>query len=313
MSDESLIAPKNPDGFTTESPIRAFTDFKTEDLYAIGKGFRPSLAHMAAYMSAMESKERWQLIQVILPRDNDGEPTMLFRKVLPPMHVLPPMPDDIYTRLTGEIFRDAGITTEREARSSEALATAYGFQHTKDLPVRSIQTREVRDRTSPSGVRTEALPPEHDFNRRVDDPIHPKHYDGNACAEIIEHMPTNVGLAGKYIWRLGEKDAVAQEIGKLIFYLKRQHTLATGKHAGFGRVRFGFSDPEKAVIYQAYCMERINERFGKNEFDVDRAAAMTNLVQYTMSGRVDFLKSAIALMESLLKAYGIETGTGLAV
>jgi hypothetical protein len=84
----SLIEPKKPDNFEHESPIRAFTDFKVAGGYAIGKGFRPSLAHLSTYLDAMESKEHWQFVQIILPDDDDGAPTMLFRKSLPTMNVL---------------------------------------------------------------------------------------------------------------------------------------------------------------------------------------------------------------------------------
>jgi hypothetical protein len=79
----TLIAPKKPDNFTTESPIRAFTEFKVAGNYAIGKGFRPSLAHLAQYLDAMLSKEGWGFMQVILPRDSDGDPTIMFEKGLP--------------------------------------------------------------------------------------------------------------------------------------------------------------------------------------------------------------------------------------
>ncbi len=76
----SIIEPKKVDGFTTESPIRAFTDFQVNGKYAIGKGFRPSMAHLAAYLDAMHTKEGWAFAQIILPRDSDGDPTILFWK-----------------------------------------------------------------------------------------------------------------------------------------------------------------------------------------------------------------------------------------
>lgn len=80
MTDDSLISAKQPDGFTTESPIRAFTDFSVNGLYAIGKGFRPSLAHFSAYLDAMETKEGWALVQVILPTVDGRDPTVIFRR-----------------------------------------------------------------------------------------------------------------------------------------------------------------------------------------------------------------------------------------
>lgn len=80
---ETLISPKQRDGFTSESPIRAFTEFRVSRTIAIGKGFRPSLAHLHDYLAAMEAKEGWIFAQIILPRDNDGEPTILFRRQPP--------------------------------------------------------------------------------------------------------------------------------------------------------------------------------------------------------------------------------------
>lgn len=77
---ETLIAPKDRDNFSSESPIRAFTDFQVSGLYAIGKGFRPSLGHLATYLDAMEQKEGWALVQVILPTDDAGNPTIVFHK-----------------------------------------------------------------------------------------------------------------------------------------------------------------------------------------------------------------------------------------
>ena len=83
MSDDSLTAPKRKDGFEHESPIRAFTDFKVEGTYAIGKGFRPSLAHLTAYLNAMEAKEGWTMVQIILPDDDASDPTIIFRRDTP--------------------------------------------------------------------------------------------------------------------------------------------------------------------------------------------------------------------------------------
>lgn len=79
--DNRLISAKAADNFTTESPVRAFTDFQVSGHYAIGKGFRPSLAHLARYLDAMETREGWRLVQIILPDDDAGDPTILFHKV----------------------------------------------------------------------------------------------------------------------------------------------------------------------------------------------------------------------------------------
>lgn len=358
VTEESLIASKNPDGFTTESPIRAFTEFKVDGLYAIGKGFRPSLAHLTAYMSAMETKEGWQFIQVILPRDNDGEPTMMFRKVVPPMHVidfgkgfetveaarrveeniydsvsrLMLNPDIAGERIIGKPVIDASkmisyianflnidekqLMSEfvRTAKSSRKLFTA---EHSALRPIERLAScAMLRDKASSAisaaydgYLKTVSPYEEKAANLRYampyskpvyDDPIHPKHYDGNACAEIIDHMPTNVGLAAKYIWRLGDKDPIAQEIGKLIFYLKRQILLVDGKHAGFGRALFGFDNPTRAGKYQDYAAKRISERFHGLLYETQRAQAMTNLVYFTTNGNTSLLHGAISDMESIL-------------
>lgn len=68
MTDKLLEDPQ-PDGFSSESPLRAFTDWQPGDLYAIGKGFRPSVAHLAVYLSAIENKEGWRLLQVLYADD----------------------------------------------------------------------------------------------------------------------------------------------------------------------------------------------------------------------------------------------------
>lgn len=78
MSDDSLLAPARPDRFTSESPIRAFTEFRVAGTWAIGKGFRPSLAHMHTYLDAMQHKEGWHLVQML-----DGgtlDPTLIFQR-----------------------------------------------------------------------------------------------------------------------------------------------------------------------------------------------------------------------------------------
>lgn len=77
---DTLIAAKKPDNFQHESPIRAFTDFQTSGNVAIGKGFRPALRHLAPYLDAMERKEGWSFVQVILPTSDASDPTILFHK-----------------------------------------------------------------------------------------------------------------------------------------------------------------------------------------------------------------------------------------
>jgi hypothetical protein len=75
---ESLHAQPEPDGFTHESPIRAFTDWTVNGRYAIGKGFRPSLQHLTVYLDAMDRLEGWALLQVL--EAASGSPSFVFRK-----------------------------------------------------------------------------------------------------------------------------------------------------------------------------------------------------------------------------------------
>jgi hypothetical protein len=100
----SLFEEKKPDNFTTESPIRAFTTFDVAGFYAVGKGFRPSMQHLARYLDAMRSKEGWELIQVLEAATN---PTMLFRKSIPPLISIPDMSDDPAFLERLQQYRDA--------------------------------------------------------------------------------------------------------------------------------------------------------------------------------------------------------------
>ena len=77
----SLHAQPEPDGFTHESPIRAFTDWTVNGRYAIGKGFRPSLQHLTVYLDAMERLEGWALLQVL--EAASGSPSFVFRQKEP--------------------------------------------------------------------------------------------------------------------------------------------------------------------------------------------------------------------------------------
>lgn len=76
---QSLHTEPQPDNFATESPIRAFNDWDVDGLYAIGKGFRPSLAHLTKYLDAMETKEGWRLVQIL--ESATAKPSFVFRKV----------------------------------------------------------------------------------------------------------------------------------------------------------------------------------------------------------------------------------------
>lgn len=89
---DGLFQQPEPDGFQNESPIRAFTDFKVEGNYAIGKGFRPSLTHLAAYLDAMQRKEGWRLVQIL---EAATAPTVVFIKTYaaPMYHITMGKPD----------------------------------------------------------------------------------------------------------------------------------------------------------------------------------------------------------------------------
>lgn len=123
MNDDGLIAAKKPDGFTHESPVRAFTEFRVEGRYAIGKGFRPSLSHLTSYLNALEAKEGWQMVQIILPESDAGDPTIVFRK-LPEIHVV-----DFGTGSNAidveRYFGPKSITTTIDDIKPEHLAAAF--------------------------------------------------------------------------------------------------------------------------------------------------------------------------------------------
>lgn len=79
--EDGLFERRALDGFTTETPLRAFSTFDVSGRWAVGRGFRPAYGHLARYLDAIEEKEGWTLVQVILPppHRSDHEPTMLFR------------------------------------------------------------------------------------------------------------------------------------------------------------------------------------------------------------------------------------------
>jgi hypothetical protein len=90
---DTLFAEPEKDGFKHESPIRAFTDYTMDGSYFIGKGFRPSVAHLAAYLAAMESKEGYRLVQILEAAGKS--PTMIFHKAEKPViayrYLTPPL------------------------------------------------------------------------------------------------------------------------------------------------------------------------------------------------------------------------------
>lgn len=116
------------------------------------------------------------------------------------------------------------------------------------------------------------------------DPINPAYYAGTACAEIIEHMPTNVGFAAKYAWRLGEKDSEAQEAGKAIWYLERELN-----RTGLRLMPQSFFD---------FAAERISNAVGAGKLDFVRAEIVGECVVYAIDGEARHLERAIELFRT---------------
>lgn len=137
--EDSLVTRKAPDGFAHESPIRAFTEFKVEGIMAIGKGFRPSLAHLAAYLNAMDVKEGWQFVQIILPDNDAGDPTIVFRRSV----------QDIYQRMASDI----GKRVERHIGKSPALAAPYGGDPTNPDHYGGRACADIGERLSANGYQ----------------------------------------------------------------------------------------------------------------------------------------------------------------
>jgi hypothetical protein len=97
------------DGFTHETPIRAFTTWIVDGQYALGKGFRPSLQHLVPYLNAMEGKEGWRLLQVL--EAGTQTPSFLFRAERPPVYQV-------------TMGLDTDVSPEFKARIEEFLSQA---------------------------------------------------------------------------------------------------------------------------------------------------------------------------------------------
>lgn len=413
---ETLIAAAEPDRFTSESPIRAFTEFRVAGTWAIGKGFRPSLAHLHTYLDAMQNKEGWHLVQML-----DGgslNPTLIFQRDRI-MSFTVPKRDPLTMEDVDAWLRDQGFALvatpegnlryepERKIGKHPALAAPYtpsedktpewmkhgsdveiphehreacakmviervlnaaNSEHAIERTLKDFKKRFLNPRGTPlpphdtlasqllfllpkanpvrikqmiDGFREEHRlgfrEPYKDFAAKVldtpegqaavtqavlavairepnvgDDPINPAYYDGTACAEIIEHMPTNVGIAAKYGWRLGEKDEEVQECGKAAWYLKRELALHDETvDVGHGRAKFGFASPDDAAWYRRYADERIDAARKGGKLTPERALFMTHLVSYTITGHVSLLHQAIGFLES--PGCFAEYGRGLAI
>lgn len=178
--DDTLTPAPVPDRFEHETPLRAFTDWNESGIYAIGKGLRPSAKHLPVYLDAIECKEGWQLVQMLL--DDQGA----FRSAI--------------------FRRDPAKFVERYREAHPALASAFG----------ESVVEEGRDIYEAMADQIRAKP---------DDPVNPKHYGGTACAEIGERLTANCYQVLKYCWRLGEKDDPKIELGKAIWYARREEIL----------------------------------------------------------------------------------------
>lgn len=121
------------------------------------------------------------------------------------------------------------------------------------------------------------------------DPINPAYYAGTACAEIIEHMPTNVGFAAKYAWRLGEKDSEAQEAGKAIWYLKRQLELS---------YLLAFIDTRE--LFRKHYGDRISAAINSGKLDLRRARIVAGCCEYTLTSSNHYLNDCIQEFEFYL-------------
>jgi len=186
VSDTLHTEPER-DQFRTESPIRAFTDWQVNGRYAIGKGFRPSLAHVVNYLEAMESKEGWQLVQVLEAATQT--PSFMFRKRLPPFK--------FYTE-DGEREDDEPYIRNREGFEEAARKMDEGRAAAEELDRRAAA---------------------------ANDPLNPKHYSGRDCADIGERLTANGYQVLKYCWRLGRKDDPVQELGKALWYIDSEVAL----------------------------------------------------------------------------------------
>lgn len=125
MTDNSLFAEPEKDGFKHESPIRAFTSYTMAGGYFIGKGFRPSLQHLTEYLDAMERKEGYSLVQLL--EAATGAPTMIFRR--DPAWV----GTDAYKQIA-DLVRDP-TEGERRPIAMAALGAPYGEPEVTSDPV----------------------------------------------------------------------------------------------------------------------------------------------------------------------------------
>lgn len=236
--DGLVIAPET-DGFNHETPLRAFTDWQDCGLYAVGRGFRPAVQHLASYLDAIESKEGWRLVQLLV--GDDGRPSAgLFRRRATLIHESKPLDPDavkawLRTRPIEELY---GMAEAMGIDRATILRDSYRANYTR--PARmwkgeieghlAFSTRPLGESFEPFEPVVDPLNPP----MPADDPINPRHYGGTHCAEIGERLTANCYQVLKYNWRLGEKDDPVQELGKAIWYAERELQLGLPRSRGSG-------------------------------------------------------------------------------
>lgn len=216
MPDDTLIQPPENDGFSHETPKRAFTDWHEQGGIAVARGFRPSVQHLAVYLDALEQKEGWQLGQLFL--SESGRPSAAWFRFIGP-RVLTVDLDGTMSEEQAERLRDS--YREHYSRPA-AMWTDDPYRVLADMiertPERERLVAKMPELGMPYGEGEEPL-------TQPDDPINPRHYGGTACAEIGELLTPNAYQTLKYCWRLGEKDDPVVELGKAIWYWKREIAL----------------------------------------------------------------------------------------
>lgn len=193
MSD-SLFANPKPDQFEHESPLRAFTDWSEHKRYAVGKGFRPSPAHLPIYLDAIEEKKHWRLVQMLID-DKGAFRSAIFRKIAP---------SDVHSPLP----KSRTPSWYPPFREEWGRAPSYA-----------------------TGERDQPHQPQQDQPQQ-DDPVNPKHYGGTQCAQIGENLTANCYQVLKYVWRRDAKGDPSTDLSKALWYLDREIELGAPSTRG---------------------------------------------------------------------------------
>lgn len=127
---------------------------------------------------------------------------------------------------------------------------------------------------------------------------HPAHYNAHSsgieCIEIVEALSFNLGNAIKYLWRADEKGAPSADLGKALFYLRREQRFASGFHSETYRR----SIYDQAVFYQLHVRSlllRVSER------SAEPLATVTDALAALLGGGIkpaEFFTRAIAAVEA---------------